>query len=58
MTYGKNCGNCEHLERTKTFNGGELYRCKKTGKYISTGEIFQTNCLLGMLFKRKKYTGK
>lgn len=58
MAYGKNCSNCEHLEKIKTFNGGELYRCKKLGKYISVGEVFQTNCPLGIMFKRKKYNDR
>ena len=55
--YGKpkrNCENCEFLKKEKSFNGGELYKCEKYKKYLRLGEIFDTNCLLGLGFKRKE----
>ena len=49
----RNCENCANLIKEISFNGGVLYKCAKTGKYLTLADTFKTNCLLGALFKYK-----
>lgn len=50
----RSCENCEFLIREKSFNGGELFKCAKSKKYLRLGEILDTNCLFGLGYKRKE----
>lgn len=49
---GENCATCANLVIEKNFSG-QLYKCQKSGRYYTVGQLLETNCLFGLNYKKK-----